>query len=316
MHGLGAWVVMVRSPRTLIDSVVRSVCGTGVDRLVPLTGGGMNETYRAELINEVPVVVRISRQAEGWFRDEAHLMKLASAVGVPTAEVLGLEQVHHDGQLLSFSVQQLLPGRPLDVLAGELSAADLETLVVDAGELLARVHSVVPEPDRGIRHELRWPDERLVATVARVVEEMLGSTASEVVGRGVDFVREVIATHPAPPGSLAQGDFLPKNLLVHESAIVGVIDWEFAGPASPAFDLARWDVSAGEPLHERTDLVRRGYARVADPQSAAAGLTPAFAIDWALEMLAWQNPASPAQIRRCVEVIARYATPDQAAPWP
>ena len=43
--------------------------------------------------------------------------------------------------------------------------------------------------------------------------------------------------------------------------------------------------AAGDPLHDRSDLLRRGYARVTDPDSAAAGWVPAFAIDWALEKL-------------------------------
>ncbi len=68
-------------------------------------------------------------------------------------------------------------------------------------------------------------------------------------------------------------------------------------------------MSAGDPLHDRSDLVRRGYARVTDPKSADSGLMPAFAIDWVLEMLGWKNPASPAQVRRCVDVIARHTTP-------
>ena len=68
-----------------------------------------------------------------------------------------------------------------------------------------------------------------------------------------------------------------------------------------------WEVSAGFPLHDRSDLLRRGYARVADPDSADAGWVPAFAIDWALEKLDWKNPAPTAQQRRCVDVIARYA---------
>lgn len=301
-------MVTVTTPRPLIDSVVRSVCGASVERLVPLTGGGMNETYRAELASGACVVVRISRQGAGWFIDEAHLMGRAREVGVPTSEVFGLEQVQHDGEVLSFSVQQFLPGRSLGEVVGELSAPDVERLVIDAGELLARIHSVVPDSDRGIRHELRWPDERFVARVARVVEEALGPAAAEVVGSGADFLREEVATRATPPLSLAQGDFLPKNLLIRDRAIVGVIDWEFAGSASPAFDLARWEVSAGEPLHDRSDLLRRGYARVADPKLADAGLTPAFAIDWALEKLAWKNPATPAQFRRCVDLIARYAS--------
>jgi aminoglycoside phosphotransferase (APT) family kinase protein len=167
---------------------------------------------------------------------------------------------------------------------------------------------VTPYAGRGIRHELRLRDEQAVARITRIVSEILDPAAAEVVERGADFLRRQVTTRPTPPLSLAQGDFLPKNLLVHDGTVVGVIDWEFAGPASPAFDLARWEVSAGAALHDRSDLLRRGYARVADPASAAAGFVPAFAIDWTLEMLAWTNPASPAQFRRCVDVIARYAT--------
>ena len=295
---------MATTPRQVIDSVVGSVCGHGVDQLVRLTAGGMNETYRVELAGAGSVVVRIARQSVPWFTDEAHIMAQARAVGVPTAEVLGVEHVEHDGELLSFSIQHILPGRSLDELAGELPAVDLERLVMDGGELLARVHSVVP--DRGIRHELQPPDEVFVGRVTRVVDQAFGPAAAAVVERGADLLREEVRTRPAPRLSLTHGDWVPKNFLIDDGAIVGVIDWEFAGSAAPAFDIARWEVSAGDPLHDRSDLLRRGYARVTDPDSADAGWVPAFAIDWALEKLGWKNPAPLAQQRRCVDVIARY----------
>ena len=297
---------MAITPRPLIDSVVRSVCGREVERVVRLTGGGMNETYRVELPNDVAVVVRIARQAVPWFTDEEHVMAQARGVGVPTPNVLGVEQVDHDGELLSFSILRLVPGRPLDELAGELPASDLERLVMDGGELLARVHSITPDPDRGIRHELRPPDERFVGRVTRVVNQAFGPAAAAVVERGADLLRKEVMTRPAPSLSLAHGDWLPKHLLIDDGVIVGVIDWEGAGPASPAFDFAMWEVSAGDPLHDRSDLFRRGYARVTDPDSADAGWVPAFAIDWALEKLGWKNPAPPAAQRRCVDMIARY----------
>jgi aminoglycoside phosphotransferase (APT) family kinase protein len=177
---------------------------------------------------------------------------------------------------------------------------------MDSGELLARVHSVVA--DRGIRHELEPLDERFVARVVRVADQALGPAAATVVERGADLLRDEVMTRPAPRLSLAHGDWLPKHLLIDDrGAIVGVIDWEFAGPASPAFDLSHWEVSAGGGLHERSDLLRLGYARVADPDAADAGWVPAFAIDFALEVLGWKNPAPPARLRRCVDVIARYA---------
>ncbi|WP_238151490.1 phosphotransferase family protein [Kribbella sindirgiensis] len=294
------------TPRSLIDSVVRSVCGRDVEGLVPLAGGGMNETYRVELAGDAAVIVRIARQEVPWFIDEAYLMTEARAVGVPTAEVLGLEHLDHDGELLSFSVQQFLPGRSLDELAGDLSAADLERAVQDAGEILARVHSVVPDDQRGIRHELRLPEEREVTRVAGIVSERLNPAAAAVVERGADYLREEITTRAAPPTTLVHGDFCPKNLLIHNGTVAGIIDWEFAGRTSPAYDFAQWELDADEVLQDRLDLVRRGYARIADPESAEAGWTAAYAIDWALEKLGWRNPATPAQFRRCVDVIARY----------
>jgi aminoglycoside phosphotransferase (APT) family kinase protein len=303
---LGETWMMVTTPRTIIDSVVRSVCGRDVECLLPLAGGGMNETYRADLAGGGAVVVRIARQDVPWFVDEAQLIAQARAVGVPTAEVLGLEHLEHDGQLLSFSIQQFLPGRSLAELIGEVSAAELEQLVADAGENLARVHSVVP--DKGIRHELRSPDEHEVARVARIISDTLGPAAAAVVERGADFLRQQVTTRATPPVSLVHGDFCPKNLLIHDATVVGFIDWEFAGLASPAYDFAQWELDAGDTLQDRLDLVRRGYARVADPELADGGWTGAFAVDWALEKLGWKNPASPAQIRRCVDVIARYST--------
>ncbi len=193
---------METTPRPVIDSVVQSICGSEVERLVRLTSGGLNETYRVEVPNDMPVVVRIARQPVAWFTDEEHVMAQARGVGVPTPDVLGVEQVDHDGELLSFSILRLVPGRSLDELAGELSASDLERLVMDSGELLARLHSVVP--DRGMRHELEPPDERFVARVARVADQALGPAAAAVVERGAELLRYEVMARPAPSRDLSR----------------------------------------------------------------------------------------------------------------
>jgi aminoglycoside phosphotransferase (APT) family kinase protein len=141
-----------------------------------------------------------------------------------------------------------------------------------------------------------------------VAAEACGPSAAAVVSRGAALVGDEVMTRPAPRLSLAHSDWLPKHLLIDGGAIVGVIDWERAGPAPPACDLAHWEVSAGDPLHHCSDVLRRGYARVTDPDSADDGWVPAFAIDWALDILGWKNPAPLARLRRCVDVIARYVT--------
>ena len=101
---------MATTPRQVIDSVLRSVCGHEVEQLVRLSGG-VHETYRVELAAAGSVVVRIGRQPVPWFTDEEQVMAQARAVGVPTPDVLGVAHVDHDGELLAFSIQRLLPGR-------------------------------------------------------------------------------------------------------------------------------------------------------------------------------------------------------------
>jgi aminoglycoside phosphotransferase (APT) family kinase protein len=186
----------------------------------------LHEAYRVEFHDEAPVVIRIAHQPVPWFTDEAHVMAQAREVGVPTPEVLGTEQVTHDGELLSFSILRLVPGRSLEELAGQLPESDLDRLVMDGGELLARVHSVVP--DRGIHHMLKPPDDAVVARAMRAAHEAQGPVAAAVVERGADLLRDEVMTRPAPRLALAHGDWLPKHLLIGDGTIVGVIDWEFA----------------------------------------------------------------------------------------
>lgn len=288
--------------RPIIDSVVRSVCGCEVEQIVRLTSGEVNETYRVELPNAVSVAVRIARRSVPWFTDEADLMAQARSVGVPTPEVLGVERMDHDGELLSFSVQKTVPGRSLDEIAGHSTPEGLKRLVMDGGELLARLHSVVT--DRGIRHELQPPDEQFVAHRAAVAGDAFGPEAAVVVERGAAFLHEKVTTCPAPHAALAHSDWLPKHILVNDGEIVGVIDWERAGPAPQAFDLACWEVFAGDREHFASNVLRRGYARVADPDAADAGWVAAFAVDWALEALGWTDAPRPELFRRCVDVIA------------
>jgi len=156
----------------------RPISGRDVERLVPLTGGGMNETYRVELPNDVAVIARIARQPVPWFTDEAHLMAQARDVGVPTPEVLGVEHLNHYGELLSFSIQRLLPGpfarraRWRAAALGSRAACHRRWRPAGTG------HSVVA--DRGIRHRLQLPEETVVARVVRIVGEVLGAAVAAV----------------------------------------------------------------------------------------------------------------------------------------
>ncbi len=65
---------MATTPRPVSDSVVRSVYGREVERLVRVTSGGLHETYRVEVRNDLPVIVRVARQSVPWSTDEEYVM--------------------------------------------------------------------------------------------------------------------------------------------------------------------------------------------------------------------------------------------------
>ncbi len=163
---------METTPREVLDDVVRSVCGQEVEWLVRLTSGGLNETYRVEVRSGAPVIVRIARRPEPWFLQEERVMAQARAAGVPTPEVLGVAHIEHEEVVLSFSVLEQVRGRALDACVSELSASDAERLVMDCGEMLARVHGV--RAGCGVRHELHAPEDHVIERADRVAHELLG----------------------------------------------------------------------------------------------------------------------------------------------
>jgi hypothetical protein len=110
--------VMATIPHPLIDSVCGRSAGA---RSFASQVAGWNETHRVKLPKDMAVVIRVEHRPVPRLTDE----------------------------LLSSSIQRLMPGRSLDEFAGELPVSDLERLVMDGDERLARVHSVVPTAASG-----------------------------------------------------------------------------------------------------------------------------------------------------------------------
>ena len=298
--------VCVRTPRSIIDSVLRSVCGRESVRLDRIAHDGLNETYRAFVNSEAPLVVRIARRSEPWFTQEALLMAQARTVGVPTPDVLGIRHVEHQGEVLSFSVLQMLAGKPLSELAGTLPTLELERLVAHSARLMARLHSVSP-PEQGQQHAVLPVDVDTTERALRIAEQVVDASAAVVVQRGVELISRWARTSAAPKRSLVHGDWLPKHLMIGDAGmIVGVIDWEFSGSGSPAVDLAHWEVAAIGPLHNRWAWLHRGYTPIAGRNAIDDGWVSVFAVQFALEMLGWKKPAPDLFVRRCIEVLARH----------
>ena len=119
---------MPTTPRPVLDAVVRSVCGRRVERLVPLAGGGLHETYRVEVRDDEPVVVRIARRPVPWFTDEEHVIAQARAVVAA------------------------LPGRPVWAIDADAIVVRPGPRIVDGVEAIAAIlhPDAVPAPPPGV----------------------------------------------------------------------------------------------------------------------------------------------------------------------
>ncbi len=289
----------------IIDSVVQEICGAPPVHLEPILSGGLHETYLAHFSSHRPLIVRIARGEHSPFAHEAGITSLARGVGVPAPRVVGHLHETLGEETLSFSVLEVVLGHSIQE-ARLVDPAELIALVRESGELLARLGSISPAV--GIRHELHRPLPERIGRAAKAARRAIGPTADSLVERGAEVLTETLDTASRPVSMLTHGDWLPKHLFVDDHhAIVGVIDWEFAGPAPIERELARWEVAARAPFHDLGSALEEGYLRTAPAHPIDERWVGAFAIEFALEILGWQNPASIGLQHRCVEVIRRYA---------
>ncbi|MEV0247252.1 phosphotransferase family protein [Nocardia sp. NPDC050712] len=210
--------------------------------LRPLTGGASLETWRAQLRTgqgSAPIIIRRDRPGvpTSSRRDEAELLRVVHRAGVPVPRVLA-ESV--DGDSPAFFVMEFLEGEtiPRKLLRDERFAAARPKLGAQVGEALARIHTVSV-------------DQIGFLGPATTAESALAGLVSYLRGSGVQSpvlelaVRWLAANLPEPVApALVHGDVRTGNLMVEESGLSAVLDWELAHAGQPAEDLGWFCVRA------------------------------------------------------------------------
>ena len=204
-----------------------------------LSGGASAETWAFDAECQegfLPLVLR--RRAGGSeaggaslsIEAEAALVARAHGVGVPAPRVhCVLEASQGIG---AGYVMQRMPGESLArrILREERFAAARPRMAGQCGEILARVHSVPCADFEGLQ-EL-GVSEQLAHYLS--VYDALGE-AHPVFELAFRFLRDRRPAEVEP--LLVHGDFRNGNLLVEESGVTGVLDWELAHRGDPMEDL-------------------------------------------------------------------------------
>lgn len=164
---------------------------------------------------------------------EAELLTLARRTGVPVPGVVmthacSLQDVSEqdvpdfslgDALVLSHVAGEALPQR---LLRDERYASARQRLAFQCGEALAKIHSIALEALPAGLRDLTWAKD--IARLQNLCDEF--GNVSPAHQLAVNW----LAQQPAPqsPRVLCHGDFRMGNLIVNDSGLAAVLDWELA----------------------------------------------------------------------------------------
>ncbi len=204
-----------------------------------LSGGASQETWLLEghgqsaILRRAPGGTSEARSSAAiGLPAEAKLIKAAGATGVPVPTILHVLEAYDtlgDGFLMSHVEGETI-ARP--ILRNDEFAVARTKLTQQCGQALADIHTISLD---GLPSELSMSDG-----LAQIKQY-------EDIYRGFDVPRPVFelalqwlkSNAPEPmPTCLVHGDFRLGNLMVNETGLAAVLDWELAHLGDPREDIA------------------------------------------------------------------------------
>ena len=210
----------------------------GALRLSTIPGGASRETFLAESEHGRWVLRRDPVGARDSFaplETEFRVVQSAAAAGVPVAK--GLAFVPAGGRLETAGfVMDHVEGTsvaPRVLRRDELESAR-SALPAQLGEALARIHSIDGGAIDGVAVSVDDPALAACALWEAAIDDVGEPLPATEAG-----IRWLRLNPPPPPAreSLVHGDFRLGNLIVDESGLAAVIDWELCHSGDPAEDI-------------------------------------------------------------------------------
>lgn len=238
------------TPAELLSDILREVSPERALSKQRVIAGEVNEVYDVTFAGGLRVIVRISRDEAknpAHFEQEQWAIRECDARGVPVPEVLGLWRCSTKGQPLDICVQRAIEGVLLR--DADLPQRALREIVVQAGALLARIHTV---PVKGFG-SINGKGEGAFLTSegetdAFVTMEAEFYALAKRLDLGERAMRRALRLvvddgRAAQSGApcLTHNDFSAKHILVANGAIAGIIDFGEVAGSEPLSDLVRWD---------------------------------------------------------------------------
>jgi len=206
-------------------------------------------------------------ESKGTAQDEALLMELAAAQGVPVPTVIATAD-ELNGEPVNVLITGRVPGLgiPRKILRSIPNDESGDGLAHACGDALARIHavSVGDVPDVFRRLDQHRPHEDYCGLLDEQLSEL--PTFHPATRWALNHLRRNPPSRPERM-ALVHGDFRNGNLLVEEGKLAAVLDWELAHVGDPMEDLAwmcvrMWRFGNDERLcggFGSVDALRQGY---------------------------------------------------------
>ena len=208
-----------------------------VSELIPLTGGASAETWKFTFSDKKKSEQLILRKGSGkksplavLKSDEAEIQKKVRSSGAPVPEIVAISS--DDKDLGDAYLMNLIPGESIarKILRDKKFSEARQKLAFQCGEALAKIHSVDTNdfrqvPKKPIRKEL----ERLNLTYKSFNQPLPVFEYAFKWLNQQDFTTRKDA--------LVHGDFRLGNLMIDESGLAAVIDWEMVSIGNPMLDI-------------------------------------------------------------------------------
>ena len=208
-----------------------------VSELVPLTGGASAETWKFSFSTKNETKNLILRKGSGkksplavLKSEEAIIQQQVKESGAPVPEIVAISETEAD--LGDAYLMKLVPGESIarKILRDKKFTEARQKLAFQCGEALAKIHSVNLKnynqvPKKPIREELN----RLYLTYKSFEQPL------PVFEYGFKWLdRQDFTTRK---DVLIHGDFRLGNLMIDESGLAAVIDWEMVSVGNPMLDI-------------------------------------------------------------------------------
>jgi aminoglycoside phosphotransferase (APT) family kinase protein len=233
--------------------IVESTLGLHVTEVRRFPTGGSSYVFECTHSSGA-VVARLARAGEpldstvGWHRR-------LEALGVPVPKLLG-----HGDEPFPHLLLTRLAGSDLGEVVGSLSTDELAAIAADVADAQRRVGTLPPLPGYGYARS--YEDDTLPPSWSGVLDRLLQRSRDRVTRTEafdpalIDLVASAIERRRPELDRIAPTPFLDdtttRNVIVHEGALSGIVDYDYVASGDRRFVAALTKVALVAHGHETT----------------------------------------------------------------